>query len=86
MRAACILVCFVVAFSSALFAEEPKAATPPVLKAGVFVDTYYSSSAWRPASRDRQYLTQIARDREFNINLAHLEASVDDKRLPTLTI
>ena len=81
MRAACLLVCFVVAFSSALLAEEPKAATPAALKAGVFVDTYYSSSAWRPASRDRQYLTQIARDREFNINLAHLEASVDDKRV-----
>jgi hypothetical protein len=53
----------------------------PILQAGLFVDTYYASSAYRPASRDRQYLTQIARDREFNINLAHIEATVAQKRL-----
>lgn len=53
----------------------------PAVKLGVFVDTYYATSAYRPASRDRQYLTQIARDREFNINLAHLEAAVDEQRV-----
>jgi len=81
MRTACLLICCVAAFSLELWAEETKTATTPVLKTGVFVDSYYSTSAWRPASRDRQYLTQIARDREFNINLAHLEAAVDDKRV-----
>lgn len=53
----------------------------PTIKAGGYIDTYYSTSAYRPAVRDRQYLTQPARDREFNINLAHLEASIDDKRV-----
>ncbi|WP_053332091.1 hypothetical protein [Turneriella parva] len=57
---------------------QPSAA--PALKAGFYVDTYFAASAFRPATSDRQYLTQLARDREFNINLAHLEASVEDKR------
>lgn len=55
--------------------------TPPVFKAGFYIDTYYAMSAWRPKSQDRQYLTQIARDREFNINLAHLEALLEEKRV-----
>jgi hypothetical protein len=61
-------------------ADEPQSPAPKV-RWGAFIDTYYATSAWRPASSDRQYLTQLARDREFNINLAHLEASVEDKRV-----
>lgn len=60
-------------------AEEPAQKIP--LQLGVFVDTYYSSSLYRPVSRDRQFLTQIARDREFNINLAHIEAVVNHSRV-----
>lgn len=48
---------------------------------GAFVDTYYSTSAYRPQTRDRQFLTQVARDREFNINLAHIEAVIDDTQV-----
>lgn len=59
--------------------KETKAS--PLVKTGVFVDTYYATSAWRPASRDRQFLTQPARDREFNINLAHLEAAIDQQQV-----
>ncbi|MFO1472564.1 MAG: porin [Turneriella sp.] len=59
----------------------PAKTEKPILRPGVFVDTYYASSAYTPVSRDRQYLTQIARDREFNINLAHLDATVEEKRL-----
>lgn len=74
------------ALCTALYADTepvavPEPAAKPPVHFGMFVDTYYSSSAYKPASRDRQFLTQIARDREFNINLAHLEASVDEKRL-----
>lgn len=59
--------------------QETKA--PPLIKTGVFVDTYYATSAWRPVSSDRQFLTQAARDREFNINLAHLEAAIEQQRV-----
>ncbi len=57
------------------------APTASPVKFGAFVDTYYSSSAFRPASRDRQFITQAARDREFNINLAHIDATVDHDRV-----
>lgn len=68
-----------------IFADEtspPKALVekPPV-RLGAFVDTYYSTSAFRPASSDRQFLTQVARDREFNINLAHVEAVLDKESI-----
>lgn len=63
---------------SATTGSEQKAA--PV-RFAAFVDTYYSTSAFRPASRDRQFVTQAARDREFNINLAHLDAAVDHDRV-----
>lgn len=73
---------FTVTLCAPLFAETRKTAdeTKP-LRFGVFVDTYYSSSLYRPASRDRQFLTQAARDSEFNINLAHLDATVGTDRL-----
>jgi len=72
-RTACIT--FAATLWVPLFAESQP------LKLGVFIDTYYASSLYRPISRDRQFLTQIARDREFNINLAHLDATVDTDRL-----
>lgn len=80
MRA--VPIFFAAALCAPLLAQTEKAAseTKP-LKVGVFVDTYYASSLYRPASRDRQFLTQVARDREFNINLAHLDATVDTDRL-----
>lgn len=80
MRA--VPIFFAAALCAPLLAQTEKAAseTKP-LKVGVFVDTYYASSLFRPASRDRQFLTQVARDREFNINLAHLDATVDTDRL-----
>lgn len=80
IRAACIF--FAVGLCARIVAQTEKTAseTKP-LKIGVFVDTYYAASLYRPASRDRQFLTQVARDREFNINLAHLDATVDTDRL-----
>lgn len=70
---------------TSVYAQEPSGNTvvpqsPPV-RFGAFIDTYYSSSAYRPASRDRQFITQAARDREFNINLAHIDAAVDHDRV-----
>lgn len=71
--------------ASGLFAQESSAATPqqkaPTARFGAFIDTYYSTSAFRPASRDRQFVTQAARDREFNINLAHIDAAVEHDRV-----
>jgi hypothetical protein len=71
--------------ASALFAQEPAVAIPQEKAApvrfGAFVDTYYSTSAYRPASRDRQFVTQAARDRELNINLAHIDAALDHDRV-----
>lgn len=64
--------------------ETKKANTPTEkspLKFGMFVDTYYSASIIRPASNDRQFLTQAARDREFNINLAYLDATYETERV-----
>lgn len=68
--------------STPLIAEPEKSApeAKPV-KFGAFIDTYYAAGLYRPQSRDRQFLTQVARDGEFNINLAHLDATVDTDRL-----
>lgn len=72
--------------------ESPTASTdkspaaqdsPPAqpLKFGFFVDTYYSAILPHPPAKiDQQYITQVARDREFNINLAHIEAVHEGKR------
>ncbi|GAB4437242.1 MAG: hypothetical protein OHK0011_20290 [Turneriella sp.] len=68
-----------------LLAEDVTVASAPqkpsAVRMGAYVDTYYSTSAFRPASRDRQFVTQAARDREFNINLAHVEAAIDQDRV-----
>ncbi|MBX3723453.1 MAG: porin [Turneriella sp.] len=84
---------FIAFCSGALYAQAPTAAAQPEksepasivekspLRFGVFVDTYYAASVNLPSSPDRQYLTQVARDREFNINLAHVEAVLDDARV-----
>lgn len=80
-RRLCGLVALCTIAQGTIFAqaEPPKkmVADKPPVRIGAFVDTYYSSSGFRPASSDRQFLTQVARDREFNINLAHVEAILE---------
>lgn len=41
---------------------------------GGFVDGYYAYDFNRPPTLDRPYITQPARQNEFNVNLAHVEA------------
>lgn len=45
-----------------------------------FVDTYYSYDFGRPNQVDRVFLTQAARNNEWNINLAYVEASLQSRR------
>ena len=46
-----------------------------------FVDAYVAYDANRPRTLDRQYTTQPARHAEFNVNLAHLGATVQSSRV-----
>lgn len=47
---------------------------------GGFVDSYYSYDFNSPSARDRAYTTQAVRDSEFNINLAFVEAKIEEER------
>lgn len=58
-------------------ASEPAAAH---VQWGGFVDAYYAWDVHRPASFDRAYTTQAARQAEFNVNLAFVEARVSRDR------
>lgn len=58
------------------------AQTPnPMVRIGAFVDAYYIWDSGRPALGDRAYTTQAVRHDEFNINLAHLEATLSGERV-----
>ncbi len=57
-------------------AELPRGVT-----IGGFVDTYYAYDLNEPPGRDRAYTTQPARDNEFNVNLAYLEAKIDREKV-----
>jgi len=46
-----------------------------------YVDSYYAWDGGRPANFDRGYTTQAARHNEFNINLAHVAASLTSSRV-----
>ncbi len=48
---------------------------------GFFIDSQYAYDLNSPASGDRAFTTQAARNNEFNINLAHVEAKIDENKL-----
>lgn len=48
---------------------------------GAFVDGYYAYDFGRPATFDRWFTTQAARNNEFDVNLAYVEAKVDGARV-----
>jgi hypothetical protein len=56
-------------------------APAPTVRFGAFADAYYAWDAGRPALRDRAFTTQSVRHDEFNINLAHIEASLAGERV-----
>lgn len=53
---------------------------PPV-HLGAFIDSYYAWDTGQPAAFDRAFTTQAVRHNEFNINLAHVEATVSGDRV-----
>ncbi|MCW7481374.1 porin [Leptospira kanakyensis] len=50
------------------------------IQMGGFVDSYYLYNRNLPKDTERNYTTQAVRNNEFNINLAYLEARIDEKK------
>ena len=72
--------------SHRLLADEPKpdpttTDSKPTVTFGAFVDGYYAWDFNRPATFDRAYTTQPARQAEFNVNLAFVEAKLDGEKV-----
>ncbi len=55
--------------------------TTPKVSWGGFVDGYYAFDFNRPENFDRAFTTQPARHNEFNINLAFVEAKLENDRM-----
>lgn len=53
----------------------------PGVTFGGFVDTYYAYDFDHPPTHDRSFTTQPARDNEFNVNLAFIEAKVEREKV-----
>jgi len=51
------------------------------LEWGAFVDSYYAFDLQPSPSRDRPFTTQAVRHNEFNLNLVHLEAKVNQPQI-----
>lgn len=47
---------------------------------GGFIDTYYAYDANNPKDHEREYTTQPTRHNEFNVNLAFLEAKLNQEK------
>src|SRR5450631_2349630 len=60
-------------------AAAPQAAdSKPAVTLGAFVDGYYAWDFDQPPAFDRAYTTQPARHAEFNVNLAFVEAKLEE--------
>jgi hypothetical protein len=75
IRPCCLLATIALAVPAA--AQSPA----PTVRIGAFADAYYAWDVGRPALRDRAFTTQAVRHDEFNINLAHIEATVSGDRV-----
>lgn len=53
---------------------------PNVVQFGGFVDSYYLYNRNLPKDTERNFTTQAVRNNEFNINLAYVEAKVEEKK------
>jgi hypothetical protein len=53
---------------------------PRSLKFGAFIDTYYLYNNNLPKSSERRYTTQAVRNHEFNVNLLHIDAKVEEEK------
>lgn len=72
-----VITTIILSVSSLSYAEESKTN----ITWGGFVDTQYAFDFNNPSSGDRAYSTQPARTNEFNLNMGHLEVSVDAEKL-----
>ncbi|TGK36021.1 porin [Leptospira gomenensis] len=52
----------------------------PIPKFGFFTDFYYAHNPYRGSSRENRYLTQPSRWDEFNVNLAYVDAKIENDR------
>lgn len=53
---------------------------PSSFQFGGFIDSYYAYNRNLPKDTERNYTTQAVRNGEFNINLAYLDAKVEEKK------
>lgn len=74
-RSLCLLATVTLALPAT--AQTPS----PTVRIGAFADAYYAWDVGRPTLRDRAFATQAVRHDEFNINLAHVEATLSGERV-----
>jgi hypothetical protein len=76
MRAAIALV-ILFHLGSATQADD----SHPKVRWGAYVDSYYAYDFERPVPPDRAFTTQAVRHNEFNINLAYIEAKLQESEV-----
>lgn len=69
------------ALAAAPLGAQAPTDSSPRLTWGGFLDTYIAWDTNRPPARDRQFTTQPARHAEFNVNLAHVHATLAGERV-----
>jgi hypothetical protein len=67
--------------ASALFIPCVLAGQQQSVTFGGFIDTYYAMDFGRPVNIDRAFTTQAARNAEFNVNLAFVDAVLNGDRV-----
>ncbi|WP_246051995.1 porin [Leptospira idonii] len=63
--------------------EEPKKTKellPESFQLGAFLDAYYNYNNNLPKGTERKYTTQAVRNDEFNVNLAYIDAKVEESK------
>ena len=58
--------------------DKSKDSSP--IRFGAFIDSYYSHNLNKPKITERNYTTQAVRNDEVNINLAHIDAKMEDEK------
>lgn len=54
---------------------------PKSLSFGGYLDTYYSHNRNLPQAKEREFTTQAVRNQEFNLNMGHLEAKLEEEKI-----
>ncbi|GBF50085.1 outer membrane protein [Leptospira ryugenii] len=61
-------------------AKKENSISPSSLKFGAYIDTYYLQNLNRPVVKEREFTTQAVRNQEFNVNMAHVEAKLEEEK------